>query len=45
MSDKFLAGFLAAIVLLPACILCALGPVALIAAGAGILAWIGGYAT
>jgi membrane protein implicated in regulation of membrane protease activity len=42
MSDKPIAGLLAAIVVAPLCLVCALGPAALAAAVGSVLAWLGG---
>jgi hypothetical protein len=42
MSDKPIAGLLTAIAVAPLCLVCALGPAAFVAAGGGVLAWLGG---
>jgi hypothetical protein len=44
MSDKPLAVLLTAAIAAPLCLLCALGPAALAAAGGGLFAWLGGFA-
>lgn len=43
MSDKPLAGLVAAIAVAPLCVLCLLGPAAFVAAGGWFLAWLGGF--
>jgi len=43
MSDKPLAGLVAAIAVAPLCVLCVLGPAAIVAAGGWFLAWLGGF--
>lgn len=45
MSDKPIAVLVTAAIAAPLCLLCALGPVALVAAGGWLLAWLGGFAT
>ena len=42
MSDKPLAGLIAALAVAPLCLVCVLGPAALVAAGGWLLAWLGG---
>jgi len=42
MSDKPVAGLVAAIAVAPLCVLCVLGPAAFVAAGGWFLAWLGG---
>lgn len=43
MSDKPLAGLMAALAVAPLCLVCVLGPAALVAAGGWFLAWLGGF--
>lgn len=43
MSDKPIAGLLAAIAVAPLCLVCVLGPAAFVAAGGWFLAWLGGF--
>jgi hypothetical protein len=43
MSDKPLAGVMAALAVAPLCRVCVLGPAALVAAGGWFLAWLGGF--
>lgn len=43
MSDKPLAGLVAALAVAPLCLVCLLGPAAFVAAGGWILAWLGGF--
>lgn len=43
MSDNPIAGFLTVIAVAPLCLVCALGPVAFVAAGGSFLAWLGGF--
>lgn len=43
MSDKPLAGLVAAIAIAPLCAFCVLGPAAVVAAGGWFLAWLGGF--
>ena len=42
MSDKLIAGLLAGVVVVPICLLCVLGPVALVSAGAWVAGWFAG---
>ena len=44
MSDKPLAGLMAALAVALLCLVCVLGPAALVAAGGWFLAWLGGFA-
>lgn len=43
MSDKPPAGLMAALAVAPLCLVCVLGPAALVAAGGWFLAWLGGF--
>lgn len=43
MSDKPVAGLVAAIAVAPLCLVCVLGPAAFVAAGGWFLAWLGGF--
>src|SRR3546814_11047643 len=43
MSDKPLAGLVAAIAVAPLCLVCVLGPAAFVAAGGWFLGWLGGF--
>lgn len=43
MSDKPLAGLMAALAVAPLCLVCVLGPAAFVAAGGWLLAWLGGF--
>ena len=45
MSDKPLAGLLAAIAVAPLCLVCVLGPAAFVAVGGWFLGWLGGFGT
>ncbi len=42
MSDKFVAGLVAAVAMVPICALCILGPAAAVSAAAGAAGWLGG---
>jgi uncharacterized membrane protein len=43
MSDKPLAGLTAAVAVAPLCLVCVIGPAALVAAGGWFLGWLGGF--
>ena len=43
MSEKPIAGFLTVIAVAPLCLVCAPGPASFVAAGAWLLAWLGGF--
>ncbi len=43
MSDKSLAGLMAAVAVAPLRLVCMIGPAALVAAGGWFLAWLGGF--
>lgn len=43
MSDKPVAGLVTAIAVAPLCLVCVLGPAALVAAGGWLLAWLGSF--
>lgn len=43
MTDKIVAGLVAAVVVAPICALCVLGPALLASVFAGITGWLGGF--